>query len=159
MSRGQKASLTILAVGKVRPPHAAVAALYEERIARYTSLAVLEVAAEPLSAGDKVARRRDAERLRTRLPDRARRIALTPDGRASRSDADFASRIGRWVDDPRPACFVIGGAAGLERELIDECEEQLSLGPLTLPHQLARVVLAEQIYRALAARAGHPYAH
>ncbi len=143
----------------MRPPHSAVAALYEERIAGYTSLSVIEVAAEPLTGGDKVARRRDAERLRARIPDRARRVALTPEGRASRSDADFASRVTRWVDDPRPACFVIGGAAGLEREFIDECEEQLGLGPLTLPHQLARVVLAEQIYRALARRAGHPYAH
>jgi len=54
---------------------------------------------------------------------------------------------------------VIGGAAGLDPVLMAEADERLSLGPLTLPHQLARVVLTEQIYRSLAILAGHPYHH
>jgi 23S rRNA (pseudouridine1915-N3)-methyltransferase len=59
----------------------------------------------------------------------------------------------------RPVAFVVGGAAGLDPTLVAECDERLSLGPLTMPHQLARVVLAEQIYRALCIASGHPYPH
>ena len=151
--------LVIAAVGRIRPPHAEAARDYEERVRRYVPLEVIEVAAAPLGEGEGVARRREAERLRERLPAGAWRIALTPDGRAPRSDEAFAERVGRLADDPRPACFLIGGPAGLADDLVAECEETLSLAPLTLPHQLARVVLAEQLYRALAARAGHPYAH
>lgn len=159
MSRSQTPALVVAAVGRARPPHEAASAMYEERIARYTMLSVIEVAAEPLQAGEEVARRREAERLRARLPAGAYRVALTPQGRTPRSDAEFATRVARLVEDPRPACFLIGGAAGLAAGLVAECEETLSLGPLTLPHQLARVLLTEQLYRALAAHAGHPYAH
>jgi 23S rRNA (pseudouridine1915-N3)-methyltransferase len=63
------------------------------------------------------------------------------------------------MEEPRPVAFLLGGAVGLAPGLVAECEARLSLGPLTLPHQLARVVLAEQLYRALTIAAGHPYAH
>jgi 23S rRNA (pseudouridine1915-N3)-methyltransferase len=53
----------------------------------------------------------------------------------------------------------VGGALGLPPDLAGECEERLSLGPLTMPHQLARIVLAEQVYRGLCLLAGHPYPH
>ena len=61
--------------------------------------------------------------------------------------------------DERPVAFLVGGALGLAPDLVAEADERLSLGPLTLPHQLARVVLAEQLYRALCITAGHPYPH
>jgi 23S rRNA (pseudouridine1915-N3)-methyltransferase len=63
------------------------------------------------------------------------------------------------MEEPRPVAFLVGGAVGLAPDLVAESEERLSLGPLTMPHQLARVVLAEQLYRALTIAAGHPYAH
>lgn len=158
MSR-QTADFTLLVVGKIKPPHAAAAALYEERVARYATIDVIEVASEQLGGGDGVAAKREGDRLRAKLPDRAYRIALSPKGRLPKSDGDFARRLARRREEARPCVFLIGGASGLAADLEDECEERLSLGPLTLPHQLARVVLAEQIYRALAAGAGHPYAH
>ncbi len=59
----------------------------------------------------------------------------------------------------RPVAFVVGGAVGVAPDLLAECDERVSLGPLTMPHQLARVVLAEQLYRALCITSGHPYPH
>jgi 23S rRNA (pseudouridine1915-N3)-methyltransferase len=146
-------------VGRLRPPHEAPGRLYEERVDRLAGLRVVEVAAEPLQRGEERARAREAERLRARLLPRAYRVALDPAGRAPASSDAFASWLARRMEQPRPVAFLLGGAAGLAADLVAESEERLSLGPLTLPHQLARVVLAEQLYRALTTAEGHPYAH
>jgi 23S rRNA (pseudouridine1915-N3)-methyltransferase len=121
-------------------------------------LRVDEVAAEPIQRGEERARAAEAERLRARLLSRALRVALDPTAPAPRSSEQFAARLERWMRD-RPVAFLLGGAAGLDPALVAECEERLSLGPLTMPHQLARVVLAEQLYRALCISSGHPYPH
>ena len=96
---------------------------------------------------------RDEEQVERRIPDRAHRVLLDIGGRAYASEA-FA----RWLEERRMAgrdvCFVIGGPAGIELERRDE---RLSFGPMTLPHQLARVVLLEQLYRAHKILAGEPY--
>jgi 23S rRNA (pseudouridine1915-N3)-methyltransferase len=122
-------------------------------------LRVDEVAAEPLQRGADRARAAEAERLRARLLPRALRVALDPAGRAPASSEAFAAWLARRMEEPRPVAFLVGGALGLDPALAAEAEERLSLGPLTMPHQLARVVLAEQLYRALATAAGHPYPH
>ncbi len=70
---------------------------------------------------------------------------------------DLARRIERWKRDGRDVAFVIGGADGIARELMQEADLVLALSPLTLPHGLCRVVLAEQLYRAASLLAGHPY--
>ena len=70
-----------------------------------------------------------------------------------------AAWMGQRLESPKPTTFLIGGAIGIDPALVDEADERMSLGPLTLPHQLARVVLGEQVYRALADLAGHPYPH
>lgn len=159
MSARRAPRLQIVVVGKVRAPFDAAAKEYEKRIADRVPLAVAEVAAEPLQHGDDQVLRREGDRLRGRILPGAWRVALDPAGRAPRSSDDFAAWLGRRLDDPRPTSFMVGGAMGLPADLVAEAEETLSLGTLTLPHQLARVVLEEQIYRALAALAGHPYAH
>lgn len=146
-------------VGKARPPHGEVAALYEQRIDERIGLRVDEVAAEPLQPGEEPARRREAERIRARLLDNAWVIALEPGGRAPESSEAFAEWLRARLDVPKPIAFIVGGAAGLADDLIAQADERLSLGPLTLPHQLARAVLAEQIYRGLCIIAGHPYHH
>lgn len=117
------------------------------------------MAAEPLQGGEGRAQAREAERLRARLLPRAYRVALDPAGRTPASSEAFAVWLGRRLEEPRPVAFLVGGAAGLAPDLVAASEERLSLGPLTMPHQLARVVLAEQLYRALTIAAGHPYAH
>lgn len=151
--------LQVVAVGRIRQPHSAVAHLYEGRIAERIAFRVDEVTAEPLQHGlDQVARK-EAERIRARIPDPCHLVALSPAGRVPASSEAFAQWVGRRIEAPKPTVFLIGGAIGLADELLQQADERMSLSPLTLPHQLARSVLAEQLYRALAALAGHPYAH
>ena len=70
----------------------------------------------------------------------------------------FADRLGRWRDEAaRDAAFVIGGPDGLSRGLLDRADLVLAFGAMTWPHQLARIMLAEQLYRAVTILAGHPY--
>ena len=151
--------MQIAAVGRLRPPHDAAGRVYEERVNRLAGLRVDEVAAEPVQRGVERARGREAERLRARLLPRAYRVALDPGGAVPASSEAFAAWLARRLEEPRPVAFLLGGASGLADDLVAESEERLSLGPLTMPHQLARVVLAEQLYRALTVAAGHPYAH
>ena len=145
-------------MGRLRPPHDAPGALYEERIDRLVGLRVDEVTAEALQRGEERARAAEAERLRARLLPRAWTVALDPAATAPASSATFAAWLERRMAE-RPVAFVIGGAVGIAPELAAECDERVSLGPLTMPHQLARVVLAEQLYRALCISSGHPYPH
>ena len=131
----------MLAVGKVKPPYADDVAHYERLLAKQARVDVIEVADD-----DAVARR---------IPDRAFVCMLDDRGTAYDSEA-FA----RWVEarrqGGRDVCFVVGGPYGTE---LDRCDHRLSLGPMTLPHQLARVVLLEQLFRAHKILAGEPYHH
>ncbi len=71
---------------------------------------------------------------------------------------DFAHRIARWRDDGKQALsFVIGGADGLDPALLKSADLTLSFSPLTWPHQMVRIMLAEQLYRATTILSGHPY--
>ena len=104
-----------------------------------------------------LARRREADLLAAAIPTSAPLIALDGRGENLTSEA-LASRIGRWRDDGIGdlAC-VIGGPEGLDRSVIDRAALVLAFGRTTWPHQLARVMLAEQLYRAFAILSGHPY--
>ena len=118
-----------------------------------------EVAAEALQKGEERARAAEAERLR------AKSAAARPGGwrstpRRRRPPRAWTSPPGSSAGWPSaPVAFVIGGAVGIAADLLAECDERMSLGPLTMPHQLARVVLGEQLYRALCITSGHPYPH
>jgi 23S rRNA (pseudouridine1915-N3)-methyltransferase len=95
--------------------------------------------------------------LATLIPERAAVVVLDPRGMQIDSPA-FAGRLRRWREESRPAAgFVIGGADGLASSLVDRADLRLALGALTLPHQLVRIVLLEQIYRAATILSGHPY--
>ena len=145
-------------MGRLRPPHDAPGRLYEERVDRLVGLRVDEVAAEALQKGEDRARAEEAERLRARLLPRAWRVALDPEARTPASSPAFAQWLEKRMGEG-PVAFIIGGAVGIAADLTAECDERMSLGPLTMPHQLARVVLVEQIYRALCITSGHPYPH
>jgi 23S rRNA (pseudouridine1915-N3)-methyltransferase len=132
---------TVLAVGKVRPPYADDVRHYERLLARHARVSLVEV--------------REDDRLERRIPDRAY-VSLLDGGGAQYGSEAFA----RWLEERRQAgrdvCFVIGGPFGTA---LDRCDHRLSLGPMTLPHQLARVVLLEQLFRAHKILAGEPYHH
>ena len=98
----------------------------------------------------------EAERIRAALPKRCFKVVLDERGRLS-STVDLARRVERWKQDGRDIAFVIGGADGTASALQQDADLVLSLSPLTLPHGLCRVLLAEQLYRAVSLLAGHPY--
>jgi len=146
-------------VGRLRQPHDQAGREYERRVGLMTSFRVDEVVPEPLQRGEVHARAREALRIRACVARNAWTVGLAPTGRQVQSSEVFATWLERRLASGRPVTFVIGGAAGIDDGLLDHCDEQLSLGTLTMPHQLARVVLAEQIYRALCVLQGHPYPH
>ncbi len=91
------------------------------------------------------------------IPDRAITIILDEHGE-SLDSVTLAKRLGKWRDDGRPAAvFIIGGDDGLASSLRDKANLRLAFGAATWPHQLVRVMLLEQLYRAVTILSGHPY--
>lgn len=129
---------------------------YAGRLRRSLRLELREVRAAPGRAAPAVRLRAEADRLLAALPPGARVVALTRTGRAE-SSPDFARRLAEWRREGRDVAFVIGGAFGLDRRVLDRSDSRLSLSAMTLPHELARVVLLEQLYRASTILAGTPY--
>lgn len=101
-------------------------------------------------------KRREAASLLAALPGSAFAVALDMDGAAPDS-AELARLLDRWLAAGRPVCFAIGGAEGLDAAVLARADARLSLGRLTWPHMLVRVMLAEQLFRARAIASGHPY--
>ena len=147
--------ITISAVGRARgDPVAEICQTYQKRLP--WSVTVREVEVRKKLSGEKLALA-EAELLRAAVPDRATVIALDGNGKVH-SSAAFAQRLGHWRDDGvADLAFIIGGADGLHRDLVQGAHLALSLGAMTWPHLLARAMLMEQLYRAHAILAGHPY--
>lgn len=154
--------VSIAAVGRMKqgPERELVARYLERAVAsgRPLGLSGFEVTELTESrASSSPARKADeAKALRAALPDGIV-VALDERGKTLGSEA-FAHQIARWRDDGRPAVsFVIGGADGLEHDFVKGADLTLSFSPLTWPHQLVRIMLAEQLYRATTILSGHPY--
>ena len=147
------AELRLIAVGRIgNGPDAALFARYAARLR--PRLVVSELPDGRGSANE--IKRREADAILALVPTQTFLVALDHGGVAPSSEA-FAARLTGWQDSSRPVCFVIGGAEGLEARVIARADAVLSLGPLTWPHLLVRVMLAEQLFRAQAIAAGHPY--
>jgi 23S rRNA (pseudouridine1915-N3)-methyltransferase len=147
--------VTVAAVGRLRAgPMRALVEEYGRRLP--WALTVREVEARRVPAAG-AARAAEGALLLGALPERATVVAL--DGRGQAWDsARLAARIGAWRDaGVRDLAFVIGGADGLDAAVIDRADAVLSLGPMTWPHLLVRVMLAEQLWRAASILDGHPY--
>ncbi len=131
----------MIAVGRLRPPYQDDVRHYQKLLAGHARVELVEV--------------REDEQVGRRIPERAFLVLLAHDGRQMDSVA-----FSRWLEqrrqDGREVCFVIGGPRGLDLDL-DRSDLRLSLGQMTLPHQLARVVLLEQLYRAHKILAREPY--
>ncbi len=132
---------------------------YERRAGRYWSLESIEVREERAGKGKTDARVREAEsrRLIERVPAGYEVVALTRDG-----DAWSSTRLARHLESlavaARPGvAFLIGGALGIDDAVLARADRRLSLSPFTLPHELARLVLTEQLYRAGTIVRGEPY--
>lgn len=131
--------IIVLAVGRLHPPYADDVQHYLKLLARHARVESIEV--------------RQEEQLAARIPERSFVSLLDRAG----DQLDSVS-FSRFIEDRRQAgrdvCFVVGGPLGLQ---LDDVDHRFSLGPLTLPHQLARVVLLEQLYRGHKILAGEPY--
>jgi 23S rRNA (pseudouridine1915-N3)-methyltransferase len=133
--------ILVVAVGRLRPPFADDVQHYQRLIARHARVELVEV--------------RENEQVARRIPERAFTSLLDAGGEQFDSVG-----FSRFLEDRRMSardlCFVVGGPYGIE---LPDAEHRISLGPMTLPHQLARVVLLEQLYRAHKILAGEPYHH
>jgi len=150
--------VVVVVVGKPREPAlAAVIEEYETRAARYWPLDVHEVREEAArGASPDVVREREGERLLAKVPAGADVVACDVDGTAMQSEA-FAQWLQRTRESARSVALLIGGAFGLSDEVRARAKSRLSLAPWTLPHEMARLVLAEQLYRAGTIIRGEPY--
>jgi 23S rRNA (pseudouridine1915-N3)-methyltransferase len=154
--------IAIAAIGRMKQgPERELVARYLDRAKAtgkplaLTGFDVLEFAESRATTSD--GRKADeASTLRSALPEGIR-IALDEHGKTMPSAA-FANQLARWRDDGRPAVsFIIGGADGLDPAFVREADLTISFSPLTWPHQLVRIMLAEQLYRTTTILSGHPY--
>ena len=150
--------LTIATVGKIKNNAWLVAQDdYVKRLGRYTTMELVEVKdVVGRSVPDGVAMVREGEQLLQAVADSSRLIALTPTGKL-RSSPNLAIWLQKRVEVYGRIAFLIGGPLGFSDEVLAACHEQISLSPLTFTHELARVLLLEQLYRACTILAGEQY--
>ncbi len=151
---------TVVAVGKLKEKFWKDAcAEYVKRLGAYGKVEVREVAdIDPAKAGGvEASRRREGEAILAAVPERSHMILLAIDGK-QRSSEDFSAHLDELVlRGKSDLAFVIGGSDGVSAEVRARADETFSFGPITLPHNLARVVLLEQLYRACKISHGEPY--
>ncbi len=150
---------TILCVGRLDREYQGVWRHYEALLKPYVSLEVLEVPEVPLAAGEAQARAKEAGALLGLLRKGAFTVALDARGQQHSSEGWSAFLAGKKVDGWSHFQFVLGGASGLDQRVLEMAQSVWSLSLLTFPHQLARCMVAEQLYRAIKIERGEPYHH
>ena len=134
--------VTLIAVGKVKAPFVEAEAHYRKMLQRHQPVQMIEV--------------RDEVNVEGRIPARSHVIALDRGGRAMSSQG-WSQWLSERRIDAQDLCFLIGGPEGLSAHTMAFADERLSLGPQTIAHQLARIVLLEQLFRATKILAREPY--
>jgi len=155
--------ITVLCVGRVKESYLREAvAEYSKRLSRYAELKIIEVADEKTPDGASAATedrilRTEGERLLRSFQKDAYSIALAIEGK-SLDSVQLSEKIDALtLDGVSHIQWVIGGSLGLAPEVLSACDYRLSFSAMTFPHQLMRVLLLEQIYRAFRIRSGEPY--
>ncbi|MDP6436142.1 MAG: 23S rRNA (pseudouridine(1915)-N(3))-methyltransferase RlmH [Gammaproteobacteria bacterium] len=151
--------LTALVIGTRMPSWVEEGvATYTKRLPRHIALSFRELPAAQRSSGSDVSKQKalEGERLLKALPEPAYCVALDEHGKSCTSVA-LAGQLEDWLASHSQVAFMIGGADGLAEPCMERADRIWSLSPLTLPHALVRVLLAEQIYRAWTVLQGHPY--
>lgn len=151
--------LALIAIGQKMPSW--VTHGYEEYARRFPphlKLELIERPASPWAARGDVARgmREEGESLRAALPRHATVVVLDERGEAW-STAQLAQRLAQWQQSGQDLALLVGGPDGLDPDLRAQAQQRWSLSPLTLPHPLVRILVAEQLYRAWTLSSGHPY--
>jgi 23S rRNA (pseudouridine1915-N3)-methyltransferase len=141
--------LVLICVGKARPPFADDVAHYERLLGRHTRMEVAELS----EAG---APEREAGPILKRIPPGAHVCVLDRGGEQLGSE-ELAAYLEERRMSRADLCFVVGGPLGLDRSVVERADRRLAFGEITLPHQLARVVLLEQLFRAHKILAREPY--
>jgi len=149
----------ILMVGKTRESFIQEGlAFYQKRLQPFLKLSLKSVRAakEEGNPPPETIKAREGERLRAQIPAKSFVAALDPRGKEFTSE-EFAAWLTSREEDARPLTFLIGGHLGLDAATLDQAQERLALSRLTLTHELSRLVLLEQLYRAATIKTGHPY--
>ena len=149
-------TILLLAVGRLRPFYREACDDYLRRLGRYARVTETEVREASRAPTVAAQRGEEADRLRQRAPGGATVVALAREG-SSWTSEELARRVEGWRVAARPLAFFIGGSHGLAPKFLESAAARWSLGPLTLPHELARVIVVEQLYRAFTIVHGQPY--
>lgn len=148
--------VSLVAVGKLRPALREVCNDYLRRLGRFVTVTEREVREAGRVTTDALRRDAEGKRLLEAIAPGSTIVLLDLDGTPWSSE-DLAAQLDAWRHDGRARAFVIGGAAGVSAAVRSRAAVRWSLGPLTLPHELARVVVAEQLYRAGTILRREPY--
>jgi 23S rRNA (pseudouridine1915-N3)-methyltransferase len=151
--------VTILMVGKTREGFIQDGqAFFAQRLKPFYQLEMKSVREERegKKPAAEVIKSKEGERLRAQIPPRAYVVALDPGGKEFTTE-EFAAWLAKREEDGRPLVFFIGGHLGLDEATLAQAHEKLALSRLTLTHELSRLVLLEQLYRAKTILMSHPY--
>lgn len=147
--------IVVVWVGRRREPWESLCEEYRQRIGRFAP--IREQVVRPSRGADRTRIRLEGTAIRAALPADAWTVCLDRQGRNLSSRA-LAAEVGRLrIQWQRPVAWIVGGDLGLDRELLESSRFRLSLGPLTLPHELARLTVFEQIYRSFTILEGINY--
>ncbi len=155
--------ITLLTVGKLKEPfYLSAAAEYEKRLKSYCKFRLLELPEcrlpeDPSPAEIRAGLQKEAEAIRGRIPKGAWFCVLTPEGKEL-SSPQLAEQLKKVkLSGKSAACFLIGSSFGMDESLKAQADLKLSMGPMTFPHHLARIMVLEQLYRAETIQAGTKY--
>jgi 23S rRNA (pseudouridine1915-N3)-methyltransferase len=148
--------IAVVAVGRLRPYFRQACDDYVRRLKRYAMVREYEVREASRSPTAAVQRAEEAALLEVKIPDGSTVVAAAREG-TGWSSRELARQLERWMLAARPLTLVIGGSEGLGPAMLERATARWSLGPLTFPHELARVIMFEQIYRAFTILRGEPY--